>query len=43
MPWNAGWYLFPADLVHLIMSTAFDSDLDLMSVFLVVQYYPFKI
>jgi len=36
IPWNAAWYLFPADLVHLIMSTAVDSDLDLMSVFLVV-------
>jgi len=28
IPWNAAWYLFPADLVHLIMSTAFDLDLE---------------
>jgi hypothetical protein len=26
MPWNAAWYLFPDDLIHLIISIA---DLDL--------------
>jgi hypothetical protein len=28
MPWNAAWYLFPADLIYLIMSIAFDLDLE---------------